>query len=158
MGRVYPIPDDAVSCRVCGATHARPARARAAFGMCDSCYNAFCYRNGNRQPTEQDFLTLLAGKLALDIQRKQRDGILGRCEAVSNWKYAGGYQCGHSAKAVRDGRRVCSLHAKAAAPEFVTESNPYNTMSAMIRELCEADNEFRVAVEGALRTTRRRAA
>jgi hypothetical protein len=159
MGRVYPLPDDAVSCRVCGATHARPA-LKEAFGMCETCRSAFDFRRPPGEMTEDVFLGLLAGKLALDIQRSRRIGMVGRCEAVSSWKVAGGYQCGNSATGTRRGRRVCGLHAKATAPVFVGEkqSNPYDAMSAMIRELCEADDEFRAAVESALRTSRRRAA
>ncbi len=152
MGRVYPLPDDAVSCRVCGATHARPPRQEA-FGICETCATAFKFRNGHHAVTEQDFLMLLAGKLVLDIKRLRRNGILGRCEAVSSWPQAGGYQCGSNAVEMRSGRRVCGSHAKATSPVFVgtPDSNPYDTISAMILELCVEDDLFRCAVEAALR-------
>lgn len=153
MGRVFPIAEDAVSCRVCGATHARPARKRPNFGMCDTCVSAFEHRNANADLSEDDFLHLLAGRLALDISRKNRTGIVGRCEAVSSWAANGGYQCGAAATTIRDGRRICTVHARSGDNlRFVgtTSSDPYDNMTKIIGELCSVDSDFRDAVCRAL--------
>lgn len=143
MGSIFQTSKDAVSCRACGATHARPCEKPVNFGLCDACYTAFTWRNGWHKLDEQSFLELLAGQVALDINRAKR-GVIGRCEAISSTPRGGHYQCASKAVRMAHGRRVCASHAKSTKNRFVGEppTDPYRALANIIGELCAEDARF----------------
>lgn len=154
MLKAFKTLDDAVSCRSCGATHASPHSNK--WGICGECYTKFKYRNGKQELTDEAVTEQLARELMLTTKRLHEHGQIGRCEAVSSWYYKNmprdGYQCAHKAVTTKDGRRVCTLHAKALQPHFVGEkaSDPYEVVTNLVSELASHDERFRLAIERAL--------
>lgn len=141
-------------CRACGGILA--ARHKNSFGLCKSCWNSaslFCglrfdnrqNRNHGRPIAESDVTLWLANKLELDVKSFAKNGIAGRCEAISGWAYGSpGTQCANRASERRDGHVVCNRHARAAAPQYVgTETaSPYTRFSDIILDLCRKDPLF----------------
>lgn len=151
-------PNDYTSCRACGAV--RAARVDddndgLELGVCQTCWNSFNrWRNSNGDPTEDEFNQWLARKLFLDLRRLHQTGIIGRCEAVSDWLYGNrGKQCASSAITRRNGRLVCGRHLTATAPAFVEDAgrdHPYRVLGEIVRRLARVDKLFRDTLKDAL--------
>lgn len=153
MTAVYKIAEG-VPCRACGAVLA-PAHNNE-WGLCDHCWtklSGFAGVNFDKRRGEWDYSIIddakvnewLASELVKTVKRLKKNGIAGRCEALSGWAYGTpGSQCGHVATKYRDGRRVCSLHARATNPVFVgdRESDPYEVIRDAMASLAEVDPRF----------------
>lgn len=143
-----------MACRACGATRA-PRAEDPSLGICGNCYNQFRYSVGKHGPLDVDaFNAWLARRLYLDLRRYEQTGVIGRCEAVSEWKFdaeakARGHQCGHRAIRLRDGRRVCALHASATAPRYATEApiDGYDHMREIMTRLARIDPKLKQCMQ-----------
>lgn len=131
------IKGDGVSCRYCGAIHARPHDNR--FGICASCYEALERHRSVKHLTDDVFLEKLTRKLERIVQNE----ILGRstslrCEAISenpNPRTCG-YQCEMQGHDMRQGRAVCPSHRDAAIVRFVRDAGmPLATVTRLLVEL-----------------------
>lgn len=153
MGAIYKIAQG-VPCRACGAVLAPEGGNE--FGLCANCWKAAAMHGGvnvdmrrtsnGRNPMTEDVVTSwLAHKLVTDLKRLKRDGMVGRCEAISGWA-AGhpGTQCAKAATHYRDGHRVCGKHAGATAPAFVGDvpNDPYLMLRDILSDLAVADRRF----------------
>lgn len=153
MAAIFKIAEG-VPCRACGAVLA-PAGGNE-FGLCANCWKAvgmhcgatFDMRRGKQRLdgiTEDDVTGWLAHKLITDLKRLQRDGMVGRCEAISGWA-AGhpGTQCAKPATHHRDGHRVCGKHAKATSPAYVGDvpNDPYLMLRDIMSDLTATDPRF----------------
>lgn len=142
-----------VPCRACGAVLA-PASGNA-FGLCQNCWNSVLVYAGHSYDmrradpsksgiSDQLVNSWLAHKLVKDLSRMKRDGMVGRCEALSGWSYGSpGAQCAKHATEYRDGHPVCNRHARATDPSYVGDpTDPYLMLKAIISELADADARF----------------
>lgn len=154
MAAVFKVAEG-VPCRSCGAVLA--PLGKNDFGLCGNCWTqAILYcggtvdlrRKDQKQPskiTEDDVNSWLAHKLVKDIRRLTRDGIIGRCEAISGWSAGNpGTQCALAAITHREGHKVCRGHFKATEPVFVSDeqSNHYEMLREIIRHLASVDGRF----------------
>jgi len=152
MAAIYKIAEG-VSCRACGATLA-PASDNA-YGLCLNCWTSvklYCgwsydkRRNDQIEGgiTEEMVTGWLAHKLVKDLNRMKRDGMVGRCEALSGWAYGSpGSQCAKHATEYRDGHPVCYRHARATAPSFIGDpTDPYLMLKGVIADLAATDPRF----------------
>ncbi len=145
-------PKDAVSCRLCGATQARPGER----GLCRTCWDGFIRSNGYEEITEADFDSLLARALLRQVKRASSTGLSRRCEHVSTsglWNgLSHGYQCAMWACKVVDGRYLCHAHAKRRDKIFVSERRvtEYDAISRILAELAGKDHLFRKAMTDAI--------
>jgi hypothetical protein len=146
---------DGIACRSCGAVRA-PHHIYSRPDVCDNCWGKFLYaRKSIESPgkIEDDFTKWLARKLILDLKRLEKNGVIGRCEAVSDWMYGRrGYQCAHNAVAIRGGHRVCGLHRNANAPDYESggSGDPYVILEHLVRRLIAVDARFLGAISKAM--------
>jgi len=132
MAKVFQTYDDAVSCRLCGATHAPPSDNQ--WKVCLNCFNAFQYSSGGDM-SDDAFTVFVARRLVSVVNRA--DLKFGRCEVISSSAYGNaGYQCGHMAQTMRDGHNVCNSHAKATKPTYCGEKtiNEYDILTERVAE------------------------
>lgn len=154
MAAVFKVAEG-VPCRACGAVLA--PMGKNDFGLCGNCWTSAILhcggavdlrRKDEHQPskiTEDDVNSWLAHKLTKDVRRLTRDGMVGRCEAVSGWGYGNpGSQCAKAATEYRDGHKVCYRHKHATAPVFVSDkqADHYEMMRGNILHLAAADPLF----------------
>lgn len=151
MAAIYKIAEG-VSCRACGATLA-PASDNP-FGLCLNCWKSvrlFAATIDMRRAdattktvTDEDVTGWLAHKLVKDLSRMKRDGMVGRCEALSGWAYGSpGSQCAKHATEYRDGHPVCYRHARATDPSFIGDpTDPYLMLKSVIADLAATDSRF----------------
>lgn len=159
MAEAFRPVDNGVPCRACGGV--RAPRGHNAYGVCDSCWVSIrifsgCATDGRRHGeaitktdadiTEADVTAWLASKLVKDLKRFKRNGLVGRCEAVSGWAYgrSQGKQCAHVATQERDGHKVCRGHANATLNVYVNErqSDHYELLRDTLADLRDADPRF----------------
>ena len=150
MAKVFHTFDDAVSCRLCGATHAKPHDNQ--WKICYNCFSAFSYSHPHDQ-SEDTFTVFVASRLVRTIIRGGNNQAFGRCEVISNQtpKYKG-YQCGHFAATVRDGRKVCFSHSKATDPTYCGKAtiDEYDVLTERLIYVCKRDERFAHAIRKAL--------
>ena len=152
MAAIYKIAEG-VSCRACGATLA-PASDNP-FALCLNCWKSVRLFSGatvdmrssmmaTKIVTENDVTAWLAHKLVKDLSRMKRDGMVGRCEALSGWAYGSpGTQCAKHATEYRDGHPVCYRHARATDPSFIGDpTDPYLMLKGVIADLAATDARF----------------
>ena len=154
MEAVFKVAEG-VPCHACGAVLA-PVHGNE-FGLCGNCWKqavnhcggTIDLRKANQykaeRVTENGVNGWLAHKLVKDIRRLTKDGMVGRCEAVSGWGYGNpGTQCAKSATEHREGHKVCYRHARATAPVYVTDeqTDHYKMLSGIIRHLASVDGRF----------------
>lgn len=145
---------EGTACSGCGGTHA--IACVNDFGLCERCWTSVAlskgmefystFRSLNRDfPLSDTDVTLwIADKLEKDIGRLIKNGIVGRCEAISRWGYASsGTQCANAAHMRRDGHVVCERHARSRKIQFVGETaDPYVRLAGLIRNLSKKDQRF----------------
>lgn len=141
---------EGVSCRACGAGRAL-ASEEALPGVCGNCWNKFQYASAkiSRGTIEDNFAEWLSRRLFLSLKRLKKNGVLGRCEACSDWQYGRrGLQCAHDAIVMRGNRRVCGLHQKSDDPRYVSEEadDPYVILAQLMIDLGHRDDRLREAV------------
>lgn len=150
MPRLFKI-EEGVPCRACGAVSA-PAHDNR-WKLCDNCWTSVCLFAGisynhargrwNDDGVTDDTVTgWLARKLVKDLKRLERNGLVGRCEAVTHWQDGNrGLQCGHVATQERDGHKVCRSHAAALTNIYVTDrqADAYGTLRDILSRLVAAD-------------------
>lgn len=162
---------DVVACRACGAV--RDARAQSSndeieLDVCAMCWAAFDrWRSKHGDGiTEQDFDRWLARKLLLDLRLLERTGVVGRCQAMSDWLYKDrqGKQCALKAIAkLRDGHLVCGQHLRRSeGPKhtklrFVEDDGswePYDFLGAIVYRLVKRDEKLLRTFSAALGLTK----
>jgi len=156
VSQIFPALEVA-PCRVCGATQAAPD-AQAFERVCDVCWRKFKYQLGKAPVTRLAFDRWLGRELFLAVQRLNRNGILGRCEAISAraQKYQDGYKCGHQcarpASTTIDGRLLCGQHAISPNLILIGEllKSPYDTLAELMGDLAQRDDRFRQCLKTAL--------
>lgn len=139
-----------VACRTCGAVRGPRSESNndgLELGVCENCWRAFNRWRDERTPaTEDDFNRWLARKLFLDLRRLQQTGVVGRCEAVSDWMYGRrGQQCALPAMTRKDGHLVCGQHLSARNPAFVETTDPhqpYQMLEVIVSRLVKVDRRL----------------
>lgn len=151
MRSVFATYDDAVSCRSCGATHAKPHDNQ--WKLCASCFSAVEYRQRKLGLTDDAVTMFLAQRLLSDLKRAGRGKFLGRCEVISN-SAAGfkGYQCAHLAADICEGRKVCESHLLTKYRTYVGEAtlDEYSLFAINLQKVCQKDKRFAAAVRAAI--------
>jgi len=150
MPKVFQTYEDAVSCRLCGATHAKPHDNQ--WKVCSNCFNAFFYSSGGIL-TEEAFTVFIASRLVTSIKRGTAGLQLGRCEVISNAVYGNaGYQCGHTAAVLMNGRKVCASHSKATVITYCGDKtiDEYEVFTNQLKYVSEHDERFAAAVRNSL--------
>jgi hypothetical protein len=145
---------DAGPCRACGAKLA-PRTEKNQFDICDTCLGSLSVFSGAEYDwdrkawnvstlTEETFLAWLARKLVKDMQRHERNGLMGRCEALTNQGDSLGYQCGLVATRWHEDHKVCSRHANAVQNIYVSErtADYYQIVRDHLTALSAADPRF----------------
>lgn len=157
-----PRPIDAVSCRVCGAAQAKPARPPTRFeppvprwvDVCDTCYRAFRrFSDRYEVVSGQDFVLWLARQLVLQSERKAQGDPIRKCEAMAAGSCTG-YQCDRWAKSTRDGRHVCGHHAKTASVHFIDSDPIEHPLVGLVDALCDHDAAFLEALSRVVHRSR----
>lgn len=130
-----------VDCRACGAVFAAPP-SDPSLGLCGTCENEFRYVAANpRMAHSLD--KWLAHRLILDLKRAKRGDMLGRCEAISRQgAHYSGYQCGHKAQGLREGRKACAVHMKYSEPAWVDQRDDvdaYRVLAELMAHVAKQD-------------------
>lgn len=155
----FPSSVEGVPCRACGGV--RAPEGMNPYGLCDNCWVSVrlfsgCASDGRRYGeaitktdkdiTESEVTGWLAFKLVKDLKRFKRNGMAGRCEAISGWAYGRnqGKQCAHVATQYRDDHKVCRSHALSLTNAYVNErqSDHYELMRDTLTTLRDADPRF----------------
>lgn len=146
------------ACRACGAVCGTFSDDGPDF-VCYDCWRLFkIHRQHPPGDLDDDFNAWLARRLFLNVQRLERRGISGRCEALTRShaggivRRTGGHQCALGATSMRGDRRVCGLHAKAEIVEFAGDEpyDPYQTLSYMVGRLVKTDERLLKAISSAI--------
>lgn len=143
--------ENGIPCRACGATYAYPHETK--YGACNSCLHKYEYwlrgcgvSDKRRTDDLENFDLWLARFLLMQLKRLDRHGITGACEAMKQQGVRAGergYQCGSYASELRDGRRVCIRHRKAAHVVFVPNRYVmYDHLEEAVRDLYAKDECF----------------
>lgn len=150
-----------VACRACGAVRG-PRGDHDNQGMewriCANCWVSFKRFTEHGAPyTDDDLNRWLARKLFLDLRRLAQKGIVGRCEAVSDWLYGHrGQQCALPAlMRLADGHLVCGQHLQSPrhALLFVDGPNsngPYAMLGCIIQRLVKKDKKLLDVISAAI--------
>lgn len=152
---------DGVSCCACGATSAPPARNTGPVrNVCLNCWTEFGrqlkydLKSLKSVEIENNFNGWLSRRVILDLKRLEKNGMLGRCEAVSAWTQGNnGYQCAKWAVMLRDDRPVCKRHGTIALDIMFINSeanDPYNVVRNILVRLCLADDKITAILKDAI--------
>lgn len=149
--------NDGVSCRLCGATFAKPHANE--WGLCAQCHDKFDLFNvrefQDTKRTEYRFMAFLARQMVIKAKRVAQGKSVTRCECISTTgqgRFYSGYQCAATAQKTRDGRNVCGSHAKAKEVLFAGEKVPlkYDYLVCALRDAATRNSHFREAMVEAL--------
>lgn len=150
---------DTVPCRLCGATHATEHH-KAIGSVCKTCWGSFTRSlRDKKKQNENEFNRWFSRQIILSVRRLQKYGTLVRCQAATllpgaaNRLYhyhIGGPQCAKWATTKKNGRFVCTRHARAANLVFVgtNEHSSYSVLQGALTDLAKADKTFREMLFG----------
>jgi len=111
---------DAVQCRACGATHAKPHENK--WGVCATCWGRVKPSDDSDGLAEVMLLQHFTSKLSSAAKRIHKGKPVHRCECISRTEeLAPAYQCSTIANYKRDGRYVCHSHYRSESVTFVDQ-------------------------------------
>jgi hypothetical protein len=138
----------AMKCRCCGAVRAYPGTA---YGLCYACerrYDYFCVTRGD---SADNFNKFLVNQLSLQVARKKRGQVVGRCEAISKHAarvFLQNFQCGAIAVKIKDGRKLCAKHLGTSDIKFVDEIiGDYDYLTDLMTWVAADNKEFRSVIK-----------
>jgi len=138
-----------VACRACGAVCGKHDPS-APDDICQDCWRLFrVHRSFPPGDLDNDLNQWLARKLFIDMQYLERNGVAGRCEALSHTTHR---QCAFRAIAISHGRRLCGVHRNAEKLVFVGQTyfDPYDTLGAIVSRLVKIDQKLMATLSAAV--------
>jgi hypothetical protein len=136
-------------CSCCGAVRAYPGRERSLCYTCERKYEYFCDKRGD---SSENFTQFLINQLSLQVARKKRGGVVGRCEAITKQGtriFLQHFQCGAPPVTIKNGKKLCAKHLSSRDVMFVHEEmNDLDYLDGLITSIAADDMEFGAMIKG----------